>query len=318
MKSFAPRRTLITGCISVIALFQVVASERAPRIRRVESRDASLTSDLRLLYEEDSLGGTKYRIMKPIDHDANRSYPLILSLHGAGGRGNNNYSQLRFWNQVMATRDWRTKYPCFVLTPQSEGLWYLKRNWDVLSDDQLLSLSRSHKMVADIYRLKQELGVIPEGGLDEAMAVLDHVVERYNIDRKRIYVLGASMGGYGSWNAIANYPETFAAAVPVCGGWPQRKSIDPVNDIPVWAFHGAKDRVIKPEKARVIFQRLKESRGNMKYTEFADTGHSSWIRAFTFNGDRTVEGAVTKYSSDKCDKTENIWDWLFRQKKPGA
>lgn len=309
-------KCLLLGHIAAtIACTCVFSSELPLRTRKVKARTTSSTSDLRSLYEEGSFGETGYRMMKPVDYDAERSYPLVLSLHGAGGRGKNNYSQLRFWNQVMATRDWRTEHPCFVLAPQSEGPWYMKEDWENLSDEELLSLSRVHRRVDSIYKAKQKLGTIPGGGLDKALAILNEVLDKYNVDRTRIYIIGASMGGFGVWNAIANRPGMFAAAVPVCGGWPELKSPRTVKDIPIWCFHGGKDRVVKPGHSRSIFDRLTKANGNMKYTEFTNTGHSAWIPAFTFKGDNTVPGAVTKYAGDRCDRTSDVWEWLFRQKR---
>lgn len=315
MRTSALKRLLPGYIAATIACTCALSAELPVRTRKVKALPSSSTSDLRTLYEEGALDDIAYRIMKPIDYEAERSYPLILSLHGAGGRGKNNYSQLRFWNQVMGTRNWRTKHPCFVLVPQSEGPWYMKEDWEDLSDEELLSLSRVHQRIGSIYKAKQKQGAIPEGGLDKALAVLNDVLGKYNIDRTRIYIIGASMGGYGVWNAVANRPGIFAAAVPVCGGWPEFKSPRTVKDIPIWCFHGGKDRVVKPGHSRIIFERLKEANGNMKYTEFANTGHSAWIPAFTFKGDSTVKGAVTKYAGNKCDRTEDIWEWLFRQKR---
>ena len=66
-----------------------------------------------------------YRLMKPLRIEPGKRYPLIVSLHGSGGVGDDNLSNLRFWNGVMAEQEWRRKYPCFVLVPQRRpgGIW---------------------------------------------------------------------------------------------------------------------------------------------------------------------------------------------------
>ena len=93
---------------------------RAPR--------AAVSSETLALYEPGSYKGVPYRLMKPIDFDPNRSYPLILSLHGAGGRGQNNLGNLRNWNELMANESLRRKHPCFVLAPQTNVPWILKQS----------------------------------------------------------------------------------------------------------------------------------------------------------------------------------------------
>jgi poly(3-hydroxybutyrate) depolymerase len=58
-----------------------------------------------------------YRIYKPKDYDAAKKYPLVLFLHGAGERGNNNTAQVRdalYWARDVVQKD----HPCFVVAPQ--------------------------------------------------------------------------------------------------------------------------------------------------------------------------------------------------------
>ena len=75
------------------------------------------------LYEPISDGSRPYRLMKPINFDASKKYPVILSLHGAGGKGSDNRKQLKVWNGQLAEKAVRTKFPCYVLAPQAAGLW---------------------------------------------------------------------------------------------------------------------------------------------------------------------------------------------------
>jgi dienelactone hydrolase len=67
------------------------------------------------------------------------------------------------------------------------------------------------------------------------------------IDEKKIYITGLSMGGYGAWTMIEDYPKLFAAAAPVCGAYnhPSKASGIAKENLPVWAFHGVKDNVVK-------------------------------------------------------------------------
>ena len=74
-------------------------------------------------YEPFTRENMPYRLMKPLGYDANKLYPVIVSLHGGGGRGNDNLKQLKVWNQQLAQRELREKFPTYVLAPQSDHLW---------------------------------------------------------------------------------------------------------------------------------------------------------------------------------------------------
>ena len=86
-------------------------------------------------YEPGEFKGVKYRLMKPIDFDPSKTYPLILSLHGTGGRGTKNIKSLRSWNEWLTDEELRRKHPCFVLAPQSPGCW-----WELLSPTRFMML----------------------------------------------------------------------------------------------------------------------------------------------------------------------------------
>jgi predicted peptidase len=75
------------------------------------------------LYEPHADDEMPYRLMKPMRFDASKSYPVIVSLHGGGGRGTDNRKQLRGWNKLLADQQRRSDYPCYVLAPQANRLW---------------------------------------------------------------------------------------------------------------------------------------------------------------------------------------------------
>lgn len=125
-------------------------------------------------------------------------------------------------------------------------------------------------------------------------ALLDRVEERYNIDDKRIYVTGLSMGGYGTFALAAHQPERFAAAVPICGGgsWLEARRL---GELPLWAFHGDADQVIPIEESRQMIGYLKKI-GNKqaRLTTYPGVGHDSWTKAYA---------------------DEAMWEWLFEQRR---
>jgi predicted peptidase len=164
-----------------------------------------------------------YRFLKPLRLEPGRRYPLIISLHGSGGIGDDNVSNLRFWNGVMARRKWREKYPSFVIVPQRRpgGIWGPK------PDDE---------RVADFYVRNDLLPVFD---------LIAEIKQELPIDDSRIYVIGSSGGGVGTWNALLARPQLFAAAIPVCGRFPaQDEEIAKLVRIPIWCFHGDADPLI--------------------------------------------------------------------------
>jgi predicted peptidase len=154
---------------------------------------------------------------------------------------------------------------------------------------------------------------VVDGPLTKAFALIDRIGEEYSVDTKRIYVLGHSMGGYGTWNAIWAAPRRFAAAIPSAGGLPPWQDYAQFKDVPTWAFHGTADPTVPVEFTREIFARLQKLGGNLKFTELKNVDHDAQSHAFAYQGDDADKGFITHTSSGRCDPTPNVWDWLFRQ-----
>ena len=75
------------------------------------------------LHEPHIYNDMPYRLMKPINYEPNKSYPVIVSLHGGGGRGTDNLKQLRNWNRILVEEQNRTDYPSYLLAPQAAEMW---------------------------------------------------------------------------------------------------------------------------------------------------------------------------------------------------
>ena len=88
------------------------------------------------------------------------------------------------------------------------------------------------------------------------------------------------MGGFGTWDAISRWPWKFAAAVPVCGGGDTAKA-EIIKNIPIWAFHGDKDKVVMTSRSRDMIAAIKKAGGNPKYTEYPNTGHNAWTATYS-------------------------------------
>jgi pimeloyl-ACP methyl ester carboxylesterase len=109
--------------------------------------------------------------------------------------------------------------------------------------------------------------------------LLDEVLKRYRIDADRVYLVGNSMGGNGTWAWAAHSPDRFAAIAPICGrgepAWARR-----LKGIPTWAFHGADDRIVPPEQSERMIEALKEAGGDARLTLYPGVGHDSWTPTY--------------------------------------
>src|SRR5262245_29799119 len=159
-------------------------------------------------------GKLLYRLYSPKHATAESRLPLLLFLHGAGERGDDNAAQLKHGvKQMLALQE---KYPCFIVAPQCpKGKKWNEVDWHAQSHATPEKPSDSFvSLIPLLETLRKELPVGP----------------------KRLYVTGLSMGGYGTWDLISRLPGTFAASVPICGGGDESKASAIAKD-PQWIFH---------------------------------------------------------------------------------
>jgi predicted peptidase len=118
--------------------------------------------------------------------------------------------------------------------------------------------------------------------------ILDIEKKYNNIDKRRIYSTGLSMGGFGTWTINIAHPKVFTAIVPICGGGDPAKANLLVNK-PIWAFHSEDDPVVDVAFSRNMVNALKKLGSNVKYTEYdkgvvapplAPMAHFSWVPAY--------------------------------------
>ncbi|MBO9613428.1 MAG: dienelactone hydrolase family protein [Dyadobacter sp.] len=208
----------------------------------------------------DSLG---YRLLKPLDYDSAKRYPLIVCLHHGGAHGRDNIRQLSADPAPFLMEEGnRTRYPAFIFMPQCPQGMGFSGAYGNASVDSLVFRT-----------IRQLQGRLP-------------------IDNKRICVLGVSGGGYGSWHFISAHPEMFAAAVPICGGGEPKYAPKLVN-VPIWAFHGARDKLAPVSHSRDMIAAIRKAGGNPKYTEYEFAGHGIWDNV----------------------RKEGIMEWMFAQHK---
>jgi predicted CopG family antitoxin len=109
--------------------------------------------------------------------------------------------------------------------------------------------------------------------------MLDDVMRNHPVDPRRVILTGLSMGGYGAWDLAARRPDLWAAVVPICGGGDPGTAAH-MKDLPIWAFQGAKDPVVPPERSREMVEAVRRAGGKPRYTEYPDVAHDSWTPAY--------------------------------------
>lgn len=217
------------------------------------------------VYQNESGDELKYRILKPADYDSSKSYPLVLFLHGAGERGDDNFSQLKWGVSHLAEPKMREKYPAFIVAPQVPE----DESWSPL------------EAIRDTSSFSQSMSEEPSPPMKLTIDLLDELEGKFSVDEDRIYVTGISMGGFGTFDIIQRQANKFAAAVPICGGGDLTHAFT-LTDLPIWVFHGTEDEVVVPEYSRAMVEAIRIAGGSAGFTEYPDEGHvGAWVQAYS-------------------------------------
>ncbi len=194
-----------------------------------------------------------YLLYLPKEYNGKEKFPLMLFLHGSGERGSNLELVKKHGPPKLIEEG--KDFPFIIVSPQCPSGIRWKTN--IL------------------------------------IALIDDIINNYNVDENRIYITGLSMGGYGTWKLANEISDRLAAAIPICG-WGDAWTICEIGDLPVWAFHGEKDNVVLPQKSKELVEALKSCNGNVQLTTYPEAGHDSWTQT---------------YDNPK------IYEWLLKQTK---
>ncbi len=180
--------------------------------------------------------------------------PLLIYIHGAGGLGSDP-TVLQYW-MVASELEKRPEYRCRLVLPHCHA-----KEW------------------VELY--------------DVLLEFVDEMRNRPDVDPKRIYLMGESLGGYTVWQLAMSRPEWYTAIVPICGGgvtW----SAPRLANLDIWAFHGAQDTTVYPDESIHMVSTINKCGGHAKLTVYGDCDHDCWTPAMT---------------------DDALWEWLFTRVK---
>jgi predicted peptidase len=201
-----------------------------------------------------------YLLYKPADYDTSgKTYPLVVWLHG-GDQGGRDIEKVRT-SGLPKLIEGGKEFPFLVFSPQnpSEELLY---------------------------------------PIEKVGAALEDVIAQHRVDRSQIYVIGYSRGGFGAWAMAEQFPERFAAIVPIAGGG-NRHYLNRTNEkAAFWVFHGTEDAVIPLSDSVVLYERLKGLKRNVRLSVLEEVDHTA------------VEAAVLNDAK--------MWEWLLNQRLDSA
>ncbi|MBI1348840.1 DUF1080 domain-containing protein [bacterium] len=208
---------------------------------------------------------TRYQFFLPTDYGkTDQKWPLVLFLHGAGESGTD-LERVKIHGPPKLVVEDPAKFPFLVVSPQADGPAPYVDRWNA-------------KLLAEL---------------------VDHIAANYQVDPDRIYVTGLSMGGYGTLRLVANYPDKFAAALPICGGgWPNYA--DALAKVPLWFVHGDNDSAVPVEYSLIMVKAIRAKKGEPRLTILENVGHDSWTS--TYADPKFYEWLLSHKLSDRGKK----------------
>lgn len=217
-----------------------------------------------------------YRLFSP-QNTGPKKVPLLVFLHGRGDRGTDNGKRiyastgLFMSERSLLAPNMQAQYPCYVLAPQCSDKT-INEEWAKwvgnTPETPFQGLGKDGS-----YTMSEQ----PSESGAAALALIDRLIDSLNIDPDRVYLIGKSMGGFGTWEFTARRPELFAAAVPMAG-FSDPAQIEKIQHIPFWIFHGDADESNPVAGSRTMYRLLTEAKADVTYTEYAGAGHGESFR----------------------------------------
>lgn len=305
--------TCLAGCL---LLCNLTTSAGAQQARQPDEGKKTYGKVERKTYDFKEAGkAMEYALFVPSRYDKEKKTPLMVALHGLGGnpqqimrsRGLTELAE-KYGYIVVAPMGYNSSgwygarspggasRPGVATTPPGTVLPARLRDNLNLTDEQKKKIDELQKEVdATLQKVLTEQqskrlkdlrenagrGDVPanlaELSEKDVLNVLELVRKEFNVDEKRIYLMGHSMGGGGTWHLGTKYPVLWAGLAPVAPAAFGRPTLDKIKHIPVIVVQGDKDTLVKPEGTRRWVERMKELNMTHEYLEIAGGGHGDVI-----------------------------------------
>ncbi len=192
--------------------------------------------------EEKIFEGMRYLISYPKGFQKEKQYPLVIFLHGAGGRVETT-EVLRNNDHFLRVKNNQDAKGFILLAPHCKcGDW--------------------NEWMPVLIRLVETVRELPA------------------VDKTRVHVTGVSMGGYGTWEFASLRPDWVASAMPICGGGIPAFARNLV-DIPIRAFHGLQDDTVDPIESLQMAKAVNNAGGHAELILFPHLGHRCWAPVYS-------------------------------------
>lgn len=269
----------------------------------------SLAAGGELTYRGGALGNMNYRVFLPDGYDGTKTYPVVLYLHSAAERGDTTNEIFNIMNLngdgKIADNPWikpliqetqHGEHKAILITPEG-GAWQVWNSYnsgDSWNQDNYTNANAPAE----------------SNNIKKAMAIVNLVSSTKKVDTNRVYVTGPSMGGWGTWDILARYPEKFAAGAPLSGGGNLTAASTVLKNKPIWAFHGAGDTLITPIHSGSLINAMNAadgslSNGNPIMSYVSGVGHGGWDTFYT--PDTYHTSSPTTLGGAGLD----FYDWMF-------
>src|SRR5262245_13806383 len=247
------------GMAFMVFSFAVVVSAQEPKTQpgKVTTGVQKKTYEFKEAKKE-----MEYALFVPSKYDKDKKTPLIIALHGLGG---NPQQMIR----SKGLTEQAEKYGYIVAAPMgynSSG-WYGALGPGKGFGGKGFGKGKESDAPENLGELSEK----------DVMNVLAEVRKDFNVDAKRIYLIGHSMGGAGTYHLGSKYPETWAGLAPIAAATGSPKNVEKLKNIPVFVVHGDNDTAVKVASARQCVEKLKEQKIVYEYLEIAGGGHGDVI-----------------------------------------
>jgi predicted peptidase len=223
----------------VVFLLAVTALHGAPALAAEPMPSPGKQVEIKAVAGADDNPPYNYLLFTPASYAKQGKWPLIVFLHGSGERGDDLKLVKKHGPPKIVEE--KPDFEFIVVSPQVPA----DSRWDA----------------------------------EKVGQIIDQVSKSLKVDADRIYLTGLSMGGSGTWKTAAEYPNRFAAIVPICGrGDPD--TAETIKSIPCWVFHGAKDEAVPLARSEEMVAAIKKAGGQPKFTVYPDAEHDSWTESY--------------------------------------